>query len=97
MEKLRSLKPKYEKEGLLLLGLFGSYARDAQNETSDIDILVETTPLFLKKYAGFRAFGRLDEFKNELKEIFHKNIDLVDKAGLLQHKNTYILEKTLYV
>jgi len=36
--KLKELKPKYEQEGLILIGLFGSYAKDNQNSFSDIDI-----------------------------------------------------------
>jgi len=30
ISKLKELKPKYEQEGLILLGLFGSYAKDKQ-------------------------------------------------------------------
>lgn len=94
---LKTLQPKYREEGIELLGLFGSYARDEQCETSDIDILVETTPAFLKKHLGFRAFAKLDNIKNELQRIFKKPVDLVDKNGLEQHHNTHILKSTLYV
>ena len=38
LSKLKKLKPTYEKEGLILLGLFGSYAKETQNSFSDIDI-----------------------------------------------------------
>ena len=34
VSKLKELKPKYEQEGLILLGLFGSYAKDNQNDFS---------------------------------------------------------------
>jgi len=95
--KLKTLQPHYKKEGVLLLGIFGSYARDEESETSDIDILIETTPKFLKTYKGFKAFAKLDEIKHELEQVFEKEIDLVDKVGLNQHHNTYILENTLYV
>ena len=97
LETLSKIKPLYAKDGLVLLGLFGSYARDEASESSDIDILIETTPLFLEKYKGFKAFNKLDSLKEDLKAIFHKEIDFVDKTGLLQHNNEYILEKTLYV
>ena len=95
--KLKELKPNFEKNEVLLLGLFGSYARDEANEDSDIDILIETTPEFLTKYQGFKAHLKLDELKEMLRETFKKEIDFTDKQGLLQHNNTYILEKTLYV
>ena len=97
LDKLKQLKPLFSKEGIVLLGLFGSYANNSSNEDSDIDILVETTPKFLEKYRGFKAFSKLDEFREILSNEFNKNIDLVDKQGLLQHKNTYILDKTIYV
>ena len=32
LQKLKELKPKYEEEGFLILGLFGSYARDEATE-----------------------------------------------------------------
>ena len=95
--KLKEINPSYEKDGVKLLGLFGSYSRDEANENSDIDILIETTPLFLKKYQGLKAYVKLDEIKNDLKKVFNKNIDIVDKQGLLQHNNTYILNKAIYV
>ncbi|MEA1955075.1 MAG: nucleotidyltransferase domain-containing protein [Campylobacterota bacterium] len=50
LEKLKELKPIFEKEDIKLLGLFGSYSRDEANKDSDIDILIETTPKFLKKH-----------------------------------------------
>lgn len=97
LSKLKELNPSYEKEGIKLLGLFGSYSRNDANENSDIDILIETTPLFLEKYRGLKAYVKLDEIKNDLEKTFHKNIDIVDKQGLLQHNNTYILDKAIYV
>ena len=97
LSTLKSLKPQYEKDGFEILGLFGSYARDMQTENSDIDILINTTNEFLEKYRGFRVFSKLDEIKNEFKQIFHTDIDFVDKQGLLQRNNDYILSKTIYV
>ena len=94
---LKELKPNFEKDGVHLLGLFGSYARDEANSDSDIDILIETTPIFLEKYRGLKAFAKLEELKNIIKNIFHKEIDFVDKNGLLQQKNHFILDKAIYV
>jgi predicted nucleotidyltransferase len=95
--KLKELKLKYEADGFVILGLFGSYSRDEQNDNSDIDILIDTKKEFLDKYCGFRAFVRFDEIKNEMKTIFHKEIDFVDRQGLLQRGNDYILKKAIYV
>lgn len=95
--QLKELQPEFEKEHIKLLGLFGSYSRDEAKEDSDIDILIETTPEFLQKYRGFRAFSRLEEFRTVLENKFSKNIDIIDKQGLLQHNNNYILNKAIYV
>jgi hypothetical protein len=97
LSKLRELKPKYEAEGFVILGLFGSYSRDEQTEGSDIDILIDTKKEFLDRYVGFRAFSKFDEIKNEMRSIFHREIDFVDRQGLLQRGNDYILSKAIYV
>ncbi len=97
LQTLRELKPKYEAEGFLILGLFGSYARDEATESSDVDILIDTKQEFLDKYRGFQAFARFDEIKDELKAILHKEIDFVDKQGLLQRGNNYIIQRAIYV
>ena len=94
---LKELQPLFEKEHLKLLGLFGSYSRDEAKEDSDIDILIETTPTFLEKNKGFSAFSKLDEMRDILKQSLGKEIDIIDKQGLLDHNNTFILDKTIYV
>jgi len=35
LAKILELKPMYEKEGMLFLGLFGSYAKSSANDQSD--------------------------------------------------------------
>ncbi|MEA2100679.1 MAG: nucleotidyltransferase domain-containing protein [Campylobacterota bacterium] len=97
LQKLQELQATFEKEDVKLLGLFGSYARNEAKEDSDIDILIETTPEFLKKNIGWDAILKLEELKDILKNVFHKEIDFADKQGLIDHNNTYILKKTIYV
>jgi len=97
LKTLKSFQPIFKQEEINLLGLFGSYARDEATKDSDIDILIETTPAFLTKYRGWDAIVKLDELKDILKQSLGKEIDIVDKQGLLQHNNHYILDKTIYV
>jgi uncharacterized protein len=52
------------------IGLFGSYARDMQNENSDIDIYVEFKNKTFRNLAGLWVY---------LEELYHKKIDLVHK------------------
>lgn len=55
------------------LGIFGSYARQEQSETSDLDILVE----FSDKI-GIRFI----DLAEELEGILGVNVDLVSKKGI---------------
>ena len=79
LNKLKDINPSIEKDGIKLLGLFGSYSRNEATQNSDIDILIETTPLFLEKYKGLRAFTKLEELKTKHKKMienfYNKNKD----------------------
>ncbi len=98
LQKLKSIKPEYQPEGVDILGVFGSYARNEADKDSDIDILIETNNIFIAKHPdGFSGFTRLSELRRELEETFKTKVDLVDKTGLLQHNNTHILQSAVYV
>ena len=79
--KLKLVKEKYQDEGLKLLGIMGSYARDEADEFSDVDVLYELNyELFSKRYKdGFSKLLRIDEIKKELELILNKKVDLVSK------------------
>lgn len=98
LSKLKQLKPTYEKEGLILLGLFGSYAKSNNTSTSDIDILYDLrVEEFYKNHPGFTAFSRLKSIKDELKNIFNVEVDLCAKNGLSKTGEKHILGNTIYV
>ena len=90
---LKKLKPKYESEGILLLGLFGSYAQNTQTPLSDIDIIYHLDyEKFSQKYRdGFSKLIRLDEIKKDLENQFKTKLDFVSD------NNKDLLQKTLYV
>ena len=45
LERLRTIKPALQQEfPLSRMALFGSWARDEQTETSDVDVLVDVDP-----------------------------------------------------
>ena len=79
LSTLKELKPTYEKEGLILLGLFGSYAKDTQTKFSDIDIAykLDYDKFSLKYRDGFSKLLRIDGIKSELQALFKTPIDLV--------------------
>ena len=96
ISKLKELKPKYQDEGFIIKGLFGSYSTNKADKDSDIDILVESTPEFASKY-GFRAIGRINEIKAELKEIFGVPVDLADSTGMGKTAKKFIIDRAIYV
>lgn len=93
VSKLKELKPKYEQEGLILLGLFGSYAKGTQNNFSDIDVAYKLDyDKFSQKYKdGFSKLLRIDDIKNELQQTFKTKVDFVPDS------NKEILTGLIYV
>jgi len=78
-----------EKYGVTEIGIFGSYLREEQKETSDIDILVE-----FKRPVGMLTFINL---KNYLSDLFETNVDLVTKKALRPRIGQRILNEVVYV
>lgn len=60
--------------GVIILGIFGSYARGEENKTSDVDILVE-----LERPIGLKFFELWDNLEN----LLGCDVDLV-RAKLLR-------------
>jgi uncharacterized protein len=71
------------------LGIFGSYVRKEQIETSDVDVLVEfsETPSLLKFIS----------LENYLSDNLGVKVDLVHKAGLKPRLGERILEEVVYL
>jgi uncharacterized protein len=96
-KKIQTLKSKYEPEGFIILGIFGSFVRNEETDNSDIDILYEINDTFLKKYIGWDSFIRLDEIKKEIsRELLHK-IDMADKNALNNVARKYIIPEVVNV
>jgi predicted nucleotidyltransferase len=71
LEHKKELKEKYK---VKTIGIFGSYARGEQKETSDIDILIDYyEPISLLK---------LIELENYLSELFGIKVDLITKNSI---------------
>lgn len=56
--------------GVKKIGLFGSFARGEQNDTSDIDILVEF-------YQNHKTFDNYMDLKFYLEDLLNRKVDLV--------------------
>jgi len=97
LKKLRQIKKKYEKTGFVILGIFGSYARNEENESSDLDILYELSSDFRAKFKGFKAIAEINRIKEELEDHFGMKIDLVDRSTQNKSGANPILNEAVYV
>ena len=84
LDKIKILKNKYEPDGFIVLGIFGSYARGEENEKSDIDILYEMTGSFYRKYPGWDIFPIIDEIEKEFSKA--KNLKRRYKKNWRHHR-----------
>ena len=82
-------KELYKKFGVKRIGIFGSYSRGKQKETSDIDILVE-----FHRPIGFIKFIKLQEY---LEGLLGVKVDLVTKKALKKQIRKQILQEVKYV
>ena len=93
LNKLKELKPIYQKEGLEIIGVFGSYAKGTNTKYSDIDIAYKLDyEKFSQKYTGgFSKLVRIDSIKDELKSVFKQEVDFVPDS------NKKIMKDLIYV
>ena len=98
LKSLKSLQNKYKKYGFLIVGVFGSYARDEENKESDIDILYDVNELFLRKYSGWSAILQMESIKKDIQETL--KISTVDLASVDNNSMTFqkmIKNELIYV
>lgn len=95
LEEIRKILSEHKEEireryGVVITGIFGSYSRGEQKESSDVDILVE-----LEKPIGFKFF----ELWDELESLLGLKIDLLTVNAVKQKKLLWesIKEDLIYV
>ena len=84
------IKETLVKKGADFIALFGSFAREEEKPTSDIDILVNfKNPISLFDHAGIEL---------ELEEKTGKRVDLITEHGLSKYIRPFIINEltTLY-
>jgi len=91
VKTITSTKPELQRFGIRNIGLFGSYVRDEQTKTSDIDILIDFEP-DKENYDNYMAVYDIIErlFSNE-------RVEIVTKNGLSPYIGPRILNEVLYV
>jgi hypothetical protein len=96
---IASVKPKFDKQGIILEGLFGSYAKDLQNIYSDIDIAYHLDYAVCDTYYpdGFAKLEALENLKNELQEKLHRKVDLISLQSSNKTLTDTIRKEMLHV
>ena len=75
---LNEIKAELLDDGIIKLGLFGSFARDEANVYSDIDIAIQKENNYLSHRTAYDYFNEVSKIKNLIKKKFHRNIDIFD-------------------
>ena len=82
---LKRFKEEYShKYGIKSLGIFGSFARNQQVETSDLDVFVTLQE---------PDFFTLEKIKEELEQLIHFKIDIVSFRDSLRDSFKQNIEK----
>ncbi len=88
---IRENKETIKSFGVTEIGLFGSYVRGEQTESSDIDILVDydIDQISYSKYFNFCEY---------IESLFYENkVGIVTKNGLSEFIGPHILKEVNYV
>lgn len=87
LKKLEENRETIRGFGVRRLGIFGSYARGEQKESSDMDFLVEFEDATLQKYLNLKDF---------LEQLFQCPVDLVFADVVKPRLKPIILNEVVY-
>ena len=87
---IREHQDKIKNFGVKRLGLFGSFAREEQSKSSDVDLLVE----FEGSLKTFDNFMKMVFF---LEDLFGRPVELVTTEALSPYIGPHILKEVEYV
>ena len=90
LKNILAERERIKKYGVKRIGLFGSFIRNKQKETSDVDILVE----FEK---GMKTFDNYMELKFYLEKLLGCRVDLVTADALKPQIKPYVMKEIEYV
>jgi len=91
MASLREVKPVLTRYGVSELALFGSYARNEQQQNSDIDILID----FFDEDYKYDNLYKVYEYLSDKFDGY--KIEVVTKRSLVKGFKENILNETEYV
>ncbi|WP_457561334.1 nucleotidyltransferase domain-containing protein [Caminibacter sp.] len=87
---IEDLKKELSKEGFIIDGIVGSFARG--EEYNDIDIVYHVEKKFIDKYKGFFAVKRIEEIKKILEQKLNTKVDLIAKNSMSKTAKKYMLK-----
>ena len=90
LHMLESERDQLRQFGIGRIGLFGSYSRDEQTQTSDIDVLVEFEP-------GKKTFRNLLGFSEYIETILDRHVDVVTPESMSPYIAPHIKNDISYV
>lgn len=90
VSRLRAAADHLRSRGVVSLALFGSWARDAGQSASDVDLLVEFRP-------HEKTFARYLELAEFFEKLLDRHVDLVTTDGLSPHIGPKIRAEALDV
>ena len=95
---LSEIKPSLERDGILKIGLFGSYAKGYADENSDIDIVIlADKKSFLDRLHAFKVLEYLDDLKKQIANKFQKPVDICDFYSEQKIQESKIVKGAIYV
>jgi uncharacterized protein len=86
VQRLINASRKLASLGVASIGLFGSFAKEKQTSTSDVDILVDFAP-------NQHSFDNLIDLSFFLEELFGRKVEIVTTQSLSPHIGPYILQE----
>jgi len=95
---LKENKQLYLNDGVEIIGVFGSVARDEATYSSDIDIAYKLIKdRFFHKYRGFAAISKISDIKQELSHKLHKKVDFISLDNSNKDLVNSIKKELIYV
>jgi len=90
LSKLRENKETLSSLGVERIGLFGSYIREEQKESSDLDIIVSFK-------MGEEKYKNLFKLHELLEELFNLKIEIITMGSLSPYIGPYILKEAKFI
>jgi len=93
LEEIKKILSEHKEEirrkyGVVILGIFGSYARGEQKKNSDVDILIE-----IEKPIGLKFF----ELWEELEKLLNCEVDLVREKLLREEIKSDVFKEVVRI